>query len=490
MKKNACLVIEITETWIRLFYARHRGQQRVLHALRFARLSSDVFADISGFLKKQRALFPGTPPEAVLVLPRKWVMLKTFRLPAHQEAEIQAMLILQLPARIPYSLQEVVYSYTVLARNPDGYAHVLVALAPKDRVHKYWACLQEAGIRTRGLAVSSWGLSGWLAFQQTVSGAWPSEALSMLISVGMDETEICFATCAQVFYSRSVAFTAADIGPKTAFLIRQADLSLKSFRGQQENPPVARVHLLCFHAQARDLVSALERALAVPVTQSSSLENIPCQAKLDVPARHTRAGASLAVGLGFLFARLETEIDLTPPEVLTQAAQKHRQRSRLFFVLLLVAAVGLAGGVGQRRNAVKAAQVKVLDQQVSRLKPGIEAFERKRALINAFSQHRQERLFIPELVYRVHQLIPRRMGLKQFYVSSGGEVILVGDALSGPLLQAFQKGLLSEKDFFGVTLHFATQRTVYQQTRTHFKIGFKVAKDLFKERKDEKWASK
>ena len=116
------------------------------------------------------------------------------RLPSQNESEIRKMLDLQLVNQIPYALEDVIYDFVVVDREPSGYVRVLVAIVHRQDVsEKFLKLCKEAGLQPERFVLSSLGIIHWLNYQQgKIPAPVSSNQTVLVLNIDVNHTEICF----------------------------------------------------------------------------------------------------------------------------------------------------------------------------------------------------------------------------------------------------------------------------------------------------------
>ena len=278
MSKNIFTSIEITDTGIRLFQARTVRHKRVLCACDVKPLRNFTDAEITEKLSEITALRDIQPQHLAVVIPRRLTILKQIRLPSQNEPEIRKMLDLQLVNQIPYALEDVIYDFVVVDREPSGYVRVLVVIVHRQDVsEKFLKLCKEAGLQPERFVLSSLGIIHWLNYQQGKIPV-PLDQTVLVLNIDVDHTEICFCHNQNLLFSRSVNYGARDLATENMRgLTHQVELSLKNYHKDNMGPAVKRMIVLSTLPEAAALKGQLEEMSLIPVDFYSPFQNVLCQ---------------------------------------------------------------------------------------------------------------------------------------------------------------------------------------------------------------------
>lgn len=477
MAKNIFTSIEITDTGIRLFQARTVRHKRVLCACDVKPLQNFTDAEITGKLSELTALRDIQPQHSAVVIPRRLTILKQIRLPSQNDSEIRKMLDLQLVNQIPYALEDVIYDFVVVDREPSGYVRVLVAIVHRQDVsEKFLKLCKEAGLQPERFVLSSLGIIHWLNYQQgKIPVPVSSNQTVLVLNIDIDHTEICFCHDQNLLFSRSVNYGARDLATENMRgLTHQVELSLKNYHKDNMGPAVKRMIVLSTLPEAAALKGRLEEISLVPVDFYSPLKNVLCQKNMGLGALKSQPGVSIAAGIGFLLSDGKKALNLIPQEVHNIKRSKRRQLQWVQLALLLVLTFGLALAFPGIEFLRKAAYLNSLKKKSEAARPELERIKKRMDLVKLVQQELDKRVVVTDLIQELYRLAPPEISFQSLYLNERGQFIIHGYAGTSASVHNFQQNLVKSALFKAVNLEFATKRKIFNMEVTDFQITSEV----------------
>lgn len=462
--------IEITDTHVKLLQAGRARGRRILTGCVIRPILDPAEEVLKGLIAEITASRGITSSNLMVVIPRRFAILKPMRLPSHQEREIKKMMGLQLVNQIPYSLDDMVGDYHLVEKDPSGYARILAVLVHKDVSRRYLRLFAHSGIRPEKFALSSFGLLGWLNYQTDEKKIARDEPV-LLASLDSGYAEICFCHNRRLLFSRSVSYTSENPAQDTKdALVRQIDVSLKNYQKEGMGPAVRRIFIICALPQAAELKTPLEQALTIPVEVLSPLENILCSRKIDLSTFKEQPGLSLSVGLGFLLSDAKDPMNLIPPEVhdIKQSGMRKRRWLQCAALSFLIIALGL--GLFGLEFSRRRSSLEELTKTLSGLEPRLKDIRRKQKLIEALDQEFQKRVFVAEVMDELIRLTPPDVSFRSVSLDEKGNFLMQGYAQAGTGVNSFQAALLKSPVFKEVSVEYITKRKIFNMEVVDFKI--------------------
>lgn len=476
MAKNIFTIIEITDINIRLFQAKTVRQKRVLCACDVKPLHDFTDDELIGKLSEITAFRGIDRSNLTVVIPRRLAILKQMRLPSQNEGEIKKMIALQLVDQIPYAMEDVVYDFHLLDKEPSGYVRVLAIIVHKEVGDRYLKICKEAGLHPERFVLSSFGILSWWNDQQgQIQAPVSSNQPVLVINVDVDHAEICFCHHQKLLFSRSVSYGARDLTAdhKTG-LVHQIDLSLKNYHKDNMGPAITRIVVLATVREAAALKGQIEEMLLIPVDFYSPLANILCQKNINLGAIKSQAGLSLAVGIGLLLSDPKGWINLIPQQVREIKQSRHRQAQWLQLVglFLLVCVLGLAvPGIEFFR---KISYLNALKKRVATAEPELERGNQRTQVVGALQESFRKRILMADLIRDLYGLTPPGVSFQSLSLDEQGRFVIHGYAQASASVYQFQENLVKSPLFKAVNLEFATKRKIFNMEVTDFQITSKV----------------
>ena len=475
MSKSIFTSIEITDSGIRLFQAKTVRHQRVLCACDVKTLQNFTDGEIVEKLSEITALRDIQPQHLAVVIPRRLTILKQMRLPSQSEPEIRKMLDLQLVNQIPYAMEDVIYDFLVVDREPSGYVRVLVVIVHRQDVsEKFLKLCKEAGLHPERFVLSSLGIIDWLNYQQGKIPV-PLNQSVLVLNIDVEHTEICFCHNQNLLFSRSVNYGARDLATENMRgLTHQVELSLKNYHKDNMGPGVKRMIVLSTLPEASALKRQLEEMSLIPVDFYSPLKNIFCQKNMSLGALKDHPGVSVASGTGFLLSVDKKALNLIPQEVHHIKESKRRQIQWTQFALLLALTLGLALSIPGGAFLRKAAYLRSLQEKNEAAKPELERIKKRMDMVKVVQNELGKRVVVADLIQELYRLAPPELSFQSIYLNEGGQFVIHGYAETSASVHNFQQNLVKSALFKAVNLEFATKRKIFNMEVTDFQITSEV----------------
>ena len=475
MAKNIFTSIEVTDSSIRLFQAQMARHKPVLCACDLKPLQNFTDGEIVEKLSEITALRDIQPQRLSVVIPRRLTILKQMRLPSQSDSEIRKMLDLQLVNQIPYALEDVIYDFVVVDREPSGYVRVLVAIVHRQDVsEKFLKLCKEAGLQPERFVLSSLGIVYWLNYQQGKISI-PLHQAVLVLNIDVDHTEICFCHNQNLLFSRSVNYGARDLATENMRgLIHQVALSLKNYHKDNMGPGVKRMIVLSTLPEASALKGQLEEMSLIPVDFYSPLNNILCQKNMSLAALKSQPGVSIASGAGFLLSDGKKAPNLIPQEVHNIKRSKRRQIQWAQFALFLILTLSLALLIPGGEFLRKVNYLNSLKKKSEVAKPQLERIKKGMNLVNIVQGELSRRVVVADLIQELYHLAPPELSFQSLYLNERGQFVIHGYSTTSASVHNFQQNLVKSILFKAVNLEFATKRKIFNMEVTDFQITSEV----------------
>ncbi|MBI5416035.1 MAG: pilus assembly protein PilM [Candidatus Omnitrophica bacterium] len=470
MSTNVFTAIEITDTHIKLLQAKTVRHKRVVSACDVRPISDftdkeliDKLSEITTFLDVQRG-------NLTVVIPRRLAILKLMRLPSQNEAELRKIVALQLVDQIPYAVEDVVYDFVVLDKEPSGYIRLLVIVVHREISDRFFRICKEAGLQPEKFVLSSYGILHWLEHQQA-SPAKPVNQPALLVNIDAGHTEICFCHQHKLLFSRSVNYGARDLtaDPKSG-LAAQIDLSLKNYHKENMGPSIKRILVLSSLPEAGLLKGKLEEMSLIPVDFHSPSDNVLCQKDFNWTSVKNQPGLSLTVLLGIALSDGKGLFNLIPQEVRTSKRSRQRKIQWIQFVFVLALTCLLALSIPGIEFFRKIAYLRGLEEKIEKLTPEMEKIREKQQVVALLREDLGRRVSITDLLQELYRTAPADLSFQSLSLDERGRFVIHGYAETSAGVHNFQESLVKSRRFKRVNLEFATKRKIFNREVTDFQI--------------------
>lgn len=484
MKIRNAMTLEIMDTHVRCLRGKTQADSVVVTDLKMYPLQSSDDQEIIRVLKQQvRKDYKKKVVPIIFVLPRRWVLLKHMRLPSHEEQEVRKMVGLQLGRQIPYALEEVVFDCHSLEQEDSGYTRVLVVIAHKNILMRFFGIFQDAGLHIDQVTMASLGVLSW---GQYCGEKPPLVSAMMLVDVGASYTDICFCMQGRLLFSRSL-----DIGVK-AFkqnaaesFFKELNLSIRTYQKERWGPTIAGLQIFSSWDSMEALAQRYQFEIPLPIVVDNVFAHISCSRKFNKNVFEQYPDMSLTAAVGVLLAPSAMQINLKPAEVDARKKKRAQKRQGVrALVLTGVLCVLISGYVvlmGQRQQQVLAqvqTEFKVTQKAVKQLR-------QRREFIDAIRQEQTSQWFVPDVMAELYRITPKDISFHFLRLDKKKSLSIQGYAFNRNDVNDFQAQLVQSSLFNEVTLKFTTQRKIFQQDLVEFKfiviLAPQVSADISKE---------
>jgi len=294
--------IEIIDEEIKLLQVQ---KERGAHVITFCDVklaTSNADEDLGDCLKRMVASLPEVSGEFIMLVPRRFVILRQMTLPSDHYEEIQDMIGLQLINTIPYPVEDIIFQHHQLEKDGKDKSRILAIIILKEVSRRYCRILQHAGINDGKLALSSIGIQQWLAYQEKVHKVAHSQPTAM-INIDTQHCEICFCHNKSLYFSRSLPYGNEYLASgESKELIDQIKLSLEAYQKNQLGPELAKILILSTQNEGEILKERLDKEMNVTVKVLKPLYGISDLSSSQSAVLQLQKSCSLTAGLGLVLS--------------------------------------------------------------------------------------------------------------------------------------------------------------------------------------------
>jgi len=366
------------------------------------------------------ARLPKRPTLTAVGLPRRFVTMRSVNMPAVGDEELRGILDYEVERHIPFPPEEVYYDFQVLERDAEK-ATVLLAAARKEEIGRYFALLQEAGIRPTAIGVSTCASLNTLLYNQERD----AEPLSAIIDLRNGEAELGLARKGIL---RSARYVTLDPSAPLEVLASEisALLAQLEVNGSQ---PAGRISISGTGAGRGDLLHHLTERTGLATEFLQPFRRIKTQG-VDPLAAHS-LGAAVGLALNGLVP-LPLAIDLLPKEL--APARRDPRLATTFRLTALIVVLGLAylvNGAIRERHALseltaKLHRVQTEAAKVEQLKGEVGTLARQIATLRTIDQEEIRKL---DILRELVQILPKGVVLTLFSVEK--REVKIGGTIPG-----------------------------------------------------------
>ncbi|MDD3374460.1 MAG: PilN domain-containing protein [Candidatus Omnitrophica bacterium] len=481
MTKSVITTIEISESHVKLLQVlRKRGRIRLVRH-QAKKITDPSFDGIAGLLS---SMVDDKVKESHIigVIPRSQAMIRYFSLPSHSEQELGKMVSLQIGNKTPYAKEDIVFDYSSIAKESNGYSKVLVAIVHKEVAQKYLDIFKKCQITLNSLTLSSSSIvNGFYHWQKAIRKEDLSS--SMVVNVDTSDSEICFCSEGKLLLSRNVRFGARDLGGDYQDdFVREVSLTLESYRKENLGLLPNRIVLISSLHESVFLKEKVFEEIRIPVEIIDLYRVFPKTKDCLIPILSEGDYFSSSSSLGAVFRGPQKPFDLLPKNVNAIREMKAQQVMWIQLIGLVFVAGCLAAATFYFNLSQEKSILKKLEEQNLKLKPRVEDVQIKKSRIVDIENYLVSVPSMVDVVHELYRLTPENISYRSLNVDDSDNLIIQGISEERADVNEFQKNLIGAPSFKDVNLQYATQRRVFEGEITDFKITCKIDQDFLQEK--------
>ncbi|MFC1704071.1 pilus assembly protein PilM [Candidatus Omnitrophota bacterium] len=478
MNKGIKTAVEITGTHIKVAQVKSDYLGAAVTALRHKEIASQSDEAISNSLKELFAQNKIKPTRVLCVIPRRFAILRTLKLPSHDDLEIRKMLQLQATKQIPYPKEDIIIDYTVVAKETGGYSRVLLAIVHKDVAFRYLTMFQKAGIEIEKIVLSSQGVCSWYNFFQP-KGALGEKEIAVLIDVDTDTTDICFYGNKHLFFSRAISFGTKDTSDeKMRDFLEQVRLTISAYNKEKIDYSIAKIVLLSGSENLTDAARGLEEELAITTETVNVSQCMAGTKKLSLPPSMDTNTVSSVVILGQSLQGEKDQLNFMPLSIYQDKKDKIIKKELITAALLFLGCVFLVFTAAFVKLYQDEQHLKNLEISLRDTTPEAEKLRTAISKLNLIKQRLDPTYSSIDIIHELYDLLPEGMGINIFNLDESNAFTLQGVSLAMSEVFKFQSLLEESPRFQNVEVKYASKRRIRGGEVTDFRISCQVVKIL------------
>jgi len=472
--KKSLTTIEIGDHYIKLLEAKRLRGAPCLTYCEIQDKKPGLGSDLHPVLTRMVSAKELALEDVVIVVPRRHVFLKLITLPTLSHDELTRMIPLQLSHLTPFARDEIIYNYSVVSQDPSGYTQVLLAVIQKEVVGKLLAVLQEAHVSSHKVALTAEGIEAWVKMQGK-DGHLETKGVVMVVDIDAQNSEVCFFSEGKLDFSRHIQCGMDDIGQEAMASFAEAiGLTLGVYKKESGHGDIARAVVISSSPKGSILKETLAKLYACPIDVMAPLDNIVRDKKMPVPQSCQDQGVSITAGAGFCSYFQEPEINLIPPDVVDRKRMRSQQKVVMRFLFVLFMALVLGGAILTLDISRKDMYLKKLEAKIGDVDKQVTQAEDKFAFLKFAQDQRQNRIFIPDVIRLLYQIIPDTVSFRALLLNAQGVFEIQGYADTQASINQVQNRLVNSKIFEDITLQYATKRKRFNDEFMEFKLSCRI----------------
>ncbi|MDO8580568.1 MAG: pilus assembly protein PilM, partial [Candidatus Omnitrophota bacterium] len=438
IQKRIFTVVEVTDSHVKLMQSRKVRGKVVISACDVRPITNQSDEDVIRTVRDMTLTRAIQSDDFIFVIPRRLAIFKRLKLPSQQETEIKKMVGLQLVNHIPYAIDDVMYETHVVDKDAAGYTHVLVAIVHKDVVGRYYKLFTKLGLHPAKFVLSSFGLLGWLNFQETKKRL-DSRYTMVLVNMDVAHTEICFFHDKKILYSRHVNYGAKDLNEDGMMgLLNQIDLSLSSYTREAMGPEFKKIVILTLLTEGAILKDKCENNFKISAEAMTALENILCQKNINLSTLQNQSGLSFSVCLGYLLSDARNLMNFMPQEVHVIKQSKRRRMELVKLISLVFLAAVLAYAILGLRIYRKHEILNKIVEESGRLNPALKKAKEQVQFEMLLQKEFQAPINMVDLIAELYAMTPPEISFRSLQIDERDRLTIQGYSLTSGAVNNFQ----------------------------------------------------
>ncbi|MBP9854966.1 MAG: pilus assembly protein PilM [Candidatus Omnitrophica bacterium] len=402
----------------------------------------------------------------IISIPRRQVILKQLSLPSQNDQELRRMISLQISAHVPFNREDIVFDYSILEKDTNGYAAVLVAVINKPVIQHYLEMLHKMNVYPQKIFIRSFGVAEYFYWTQKGNN---TSALSVVIDVDTGGSEICFCQDGALLFSRHInvgyeSLTETEIGR----FVDQVMLTFGAYRKSYKNEDIAYVHIMASGDRGNQLMKYMSK-LHPAITVIDKGPSIKLEKEVNM-ATIQEKGISLAAIYGFMINSDKKYPNLLPVDIQNTKKLKVERKILVRFILALALTVAVSAvslGLKLREDRL---YLEGLEDQLTDAKKGMSEIEKQSVLIRFFDEKIKSKILFADVMSELYRLTPADISYQSLEMTQQGLLIIQGFSQNGSTVSQLQGQLVNSGFFKEVTLQYATKRKIFTQDYTDFRI--------------------
>jgi len=405
----------------------------------------------------------------VVSLAQRQAASRFLKIPATAPDEIERIISLQALGFLPFPAEELAVGYQVVAQDPGGYAHLVVAVASAENIAGYLEVLGGAGAKGAQVVVSSYGIACLFSFLR------PSDTeTTMVVSISSSEAEVAIVRNQRLIFSRSFAFSRLAPDWQDGF-VDEIRKTQKLYLAETESSPLAKVVLLGSDRLLLEYADTITKGLGIPAETLAFEDRFSFAKDLE-----SVSPASIAALLGLALAEIPATFVLLSSSRkeqlrLSRARANKIQTALLIIGILLVWLLSVYKALENKRS-----RLELLNREVAMLKEEAQPLEYLKKHLRLLELRTQRRPVVLEALFELYRIMPAHAHLTSFNFQDKGELVLRGQAkaLSFVLMLVSELEKSSVFQDAQIKLKYATQRRISSGEAVDFEIAcFGLAQD-------------
>lgn len=437
------VIIEIGNDWLKMLQAEPaRGGGLAVTRLYLEKFSSSG-ADLSQLISQAVKKYRFSKMPVIACLPRQVVNIRMLELPSTDPNEIADMVDLQVGKQTPYSKDEIVSDYKILASDRDGYSRVMLVIVQRGVLRQRFSVLEEAGVDVQRMSVSSEGLLNWC--RQALGGA---DKVTAILDIDSSYSDFAVVTKGGLVFTRSIMVGAdqllEDYDSWKEKLAREIKQSIEMCQSESHGRVPVRLVISGAGANLGDVGEFLGERLGLATDVKNCLKTVTRMPSEPSPGDDRYRTVSLTTLIGTAMAPEHLEFNLVPDSIMLRRSLIRKARSLTAFGILVMTFLVAASFYGTIKLYFKKDTQARIESEIRQNEPAVRNIRKMLEIIMVDRDRKDARFLIVNLLSGIHKLVPAGVTLDLIGIDldkDKGQVAMNGEGGSIEDVQMLVSGL-------------------------------------------------
>lgn len=465
------IAIEFDRYLVKQIHIEKNGSRDRVRSLNVKFFSSESDDDIARILREHLAGMGETQNRhATISIPRRSTHTKILRLPSQDERELRQLVANYMYKEIPIPGQEIVSDFRVIGADDSGYSRVMLVMVRKNDIVRYLNICEQSGLIVDAvhLNVEATYHAFMNTFQHTPSLASRTIAI---VDVDFSATNIMVVHHGGLAYSRTLNASICELMDRMVKtqnvnqyenwiddLATGIDETLAIFAGAFSGFHVDEVVLSGWLPRVRTVLYRMQDRFDIPIDwfdPSISLRSF-CEFGAENVHQQWFSVSSL---VGMALAQPQELMEFRPAENRRSQRQLRGAKKVAVTVLLCGYLLALISGVLVfRLHSLKAATAR-LRQQISQMRPKIDAYERVLRIQQTVVQELGSEASTAAVLARVFEKLPPGIELTSLNFIRGDRIVVRGVAANMSDVLGYSELLATLEEFESAGISSVSRQT-------------------------------
>jgi Tfp pilus assembly PilM family ATPase len=398
----------------------------------------------------------------LVLLPRQMVNLRLLDLPSTEGAEVADMIDLQIGKHTPYTRDEIVSGYRVLAGAREGYSRVLLAIVQNTALRQKFQVLDLAGVEGECVSISTDGLIRWCA--AALGDSMEGQTVAVL-DVDVSSSEFLVLSDGQPLFTRNInqGFSALGDSEVSEQMLLELERSVEACQGELPGRTLSKIVVTGASGVQSGFAETVSKRLSVSCELMGAMRSV----KTDTGIERNKE-VSLAAIAGMAAEGARHSFNLLPATVIAKRMLMLKARNLTSFAVCAAALMVSLSAYAVFRYSLARGRLSVVEEELRTLQPAVSGVERMQEIISLVTARQGNRMSPALLLSEVAGAVPEDTGICGVNIEfPAHRMTLQADSGNTRLIRDFEEklrgsGVLVSAKEANTTRDQATQRWVFE----------------------------